>query len=151
MLGHSYESILSFLPDEYRSRVLRPYYLPMNTDTPLATGGTRPLSTSLQNVAAYLLVGIVGRAWLTGTPETSISDPALTVTTRFSSGDNLDTGPLPWSAVIDTAGNGANVPSGLAIPRLIAGGSTITLDFANYAGADMNWRIALAGVNVYAE
>ncbi len=151
MFGHTYESVLSFLPDEYRMRVLRPYYLPLNTAAPVVSGTTVPLSTPLQNVAAFLFLGIVGRAWLTASPETSIVDPALTVTTRFSSGDNLDTGPLPWSAVIDCQGAGAPIPGGLAIPRLVAGGSTIELEFANYAGADMNWRLSLCGVNVYAD
>ncbi|KKM21391.1 hypothetical protein LCGC14_1635850 [marine sediment metagenome] len=149
MFGHTYEEILSFLPPEYRSRILRPYYYPLETEAPVATGTTIPLSTSFQNIAAFLLVGIVGRVWATGVPETSLADPAIFVQTRFSSGDNLDDGPLLWSTVIDVQAAGAPIPGGLAIPRLIAGGSTITMNFTNFFGADKNWHVDLCGVNVY--
>lgn len=145
-----YNTILTFIPEEMRGRQMRPYYLPLTTGTALSAPGSTELTTPLQNVAAFLLLGIVGRAYTTAAPETSIPDPGLTLEARFSAGDDMTFGAVPWSAVVDDAGSANRTPAGLVIPRLVAGGSNISLTVSNYSGvANINVRLGLQGINIY--
>lgn len=146
----TYNAITSFLPAELRNREMRPYILPLTTTTALAAAGSTELTTPLQNVAAFLLTGITGRVYTTGAPETSIADPALTIQVRFSSGDDLTFGAVPWSSLVNDAGSPNGHPFGLVVPRLVAGGSNISLTLTNYSGvANYNVRLGLQGVNIY--
>lgn len=146
----TYQAIQSFLPPELRGREMRPYILPLTTPAALAAAGTVELTTPLQNVAAFLLTGITGRVFTTGAPETSIADPALTIQVRFSSGDDLTFGAVPWSSLINDQGSPNGTPFGIPIPRLVAGGSNISITLTNYSGVpNLNVRLGLQGINVY--
>ena len=145
----NYEAYLSFLPEELRSRQLRPFHMPLATAAALASGTNIPLTTPVQNVSAFLLIAFAGRAWTAAAPQTAVPGVALTITTQFSSGSNLDSGPLPWNAVVDDAGSPNSRPGGLVIPRLIPGGSTISCTIANYSGVGLNILLGLVGINVY--
>jgi len=143
-----YDTLLSFLPAELRSRQLRPYYIPLTT---LNLGGaaTVQLTTPLQNVAAYLLGDIVGRVYTPAAPNVSIADPGLILEGRFSAGDDLTFGAVPFSAVVNCAGSPNGTPHGLIMPRLVPGGSNIALTLTNYSGVVYSIRLGLVGINVY--
>ena len=143
-----YDTLLSFLPAELRSRQLRPYYIPLNTAA-LGAAATVQLTTPLQNVAAYLLGAIVGRVFTPAAPNVSIADPGLIIEGRFSAGDDLTFGAVPFSALVDCAGSPNATPGGLIIPRLVPGGSNIALTITNYSGIIYSIRLGLVGINVY--
>jgi len=146
----NYETFLSFLPPELRNRQVRPYYIPLTTPAAgLGGAATVQLTTPLQNVAAYLLCAIVGRVYTGAAPQVSIADPGITVEGRFSAGDDLTFGAVPWSCLIDSGGNASESPGGLVIPRLVPGGSNIALTLVNYTAVAYNVRLGLVGVNVY--
>lgn len=148
---NSYASILSFLPEEMRERQLRPYYLPLTSAAGgLGIAATIQLTTPLQNVAAYLLTAIVGRVHTAAAPIASIADPAVLIDVRFSAGDDMTFGPVPWSAIVDDAGNLNATPGGLVIPRLVPGGSNVAITLINYSGVAYTVRLGLVGINVYA-
>jgi len=145
-----YDTILTFLPEELRGRQLRPYYIPLTTPAAgLGGAATVQLTTPLQNVAAYLLCGIYGRVFTAAAPQTSIGDPGLTLECRFSAGDDLTFGAVPWSALVVDQGSPNSAPDGLVIPRLVPGGSNIAITLVNYSGVAVNIRLGLAGINVY--
>lgn len=147
----NFEAIRSFLPTELRDRVILPYYMPLTTAAALASGASVQLSTPIQNVAAFQLVAIVGRVYTAGAPNVAIADPATDVTVQFSSGDNMTNGAVPWSAIVTTPGS-ANVGlQSLIAPRIVPGGSNITLTLANYSGVAYLYRLALVGNNVYSQ
>lgn len=147
-----YSTLLSFLPEELRGRVMLPKYIPITTLQALGATGTADLSTPLNNVAAFLLTGIVGRVYTTAAPETSIADPGLTIDVRFSSGDDMTDNPVPFSAVVQSAGSPNGSPYGLVAPRLVPGGSTIGVTLTNYSGvANLNVRLGLVGIEIFSE
>lgn len=145
----TYNSILSFLPEELRGRKMRPYYLPLTTAAALTGGNSVQLTTPLQNVSAFLLLGISGRVYTVAAPETSVGDPGLTLDIRFSAGEDMTFGAVPWSALVNDQGSPNGQPFGLTIPRLVPGGSNISTTLANYTGVDYLVRLGLQGVNIF--
>lgn len=149
MNGFSYDALLTFLPVQLRGNQMRPYYLPLTTTAALTGGGTATLTTPLNNVAAFLLLGITGRVYEAASPQTSVADPGLTIDLGFSSGDDATFGPVPLGSLVDIPASPNSNPGGLTIPRLVAGGSNIQVVLANYTGTDYLVRLGLDGVNVY--
>jgi hypothetical protein len=129
---------------------MRPYYLPLTTPAAIVANGTGALSTSFQNVSAFLLIAIFGRVYTAAAPQTPIANPPFTVQVNFSSGDEMTFGAVPWASVIQGASDPNGGLEGLVAPRLIAGGSNVTLTLANFDGATAYLaRITLCGINIY--
>ena len=139
----------SWLPPDLQGRVQRPYYLPLTTAAALGAGATTTLSTSFQNVSAFLIIAIVGRVYTVAAPQTSLPDPGLTVQVQFSSGDDMTFGAVPWSAIIQSAIDPNPGQSGLIAPRLVPGGSNISITLADYDATAYLIRLALCGLNIY--
>jgi hypothetical protein len=140
----------SWLPPELQQRTMRPYYLPLTTPAAIAALGVLPLSTSFQNVSAFLLTAIHGRVYTAAAPQTTITDPPFAVTVNFSAGDEMTFGAVPFSSVIQSAGDFNAGQAGLVAPRLIPGGSNITVTLTSYDGAIAYLvRLALCGINIY--
>lgn len=139
----------SWLPVEYQGRVLRPYYLPGVTPSDIASGSSYTFSYTLQDVAAFLVVALVGRVWASATPATYIQGPALTLDFRFASGDAMTNGAVGWSTIVSSPDNYNAGVGTLVAPRLVSGGSTLQGIVANFAGTAYTIRLDVAGWNVY--
>ncbi|HUT98893.1 MAG TPA: hypothetical protein VM054_07450 [bacterium] len=140
---------LSWIPPEYRGRTLRPYYTPITTAAAIGVGGAADLTTPLQNVAAFLLMEIVGRVYTVAAPDVSVPDPSLTAWVRFSSGDDLTNGAMPWAAIIGSLTNPNAGSGGLVAPRLVSGGSIITVSAASYGATAYLVRLSFGGINIF--
>jgi len=139
----------SWLPAELQSRTMRPYYTPLTTAAAIGIGGAADITTPLQNVAAFLLMAILGRVYTVAAPDVSVPDPSLTAWVRFSSGDDLTNGPVPWAAVIGSLTDPNAGIQGLVAPRLVSGGSIVTVAAASYGATAYLARLTLVGLNIY--
>lgn len=141
------EAARSWLPVAYQGRTLRPYYLP-GTQT-VANGTSETLSYTLQDVAAFLVVALIGRVYTAAAPATYIQGPALTIDFRFASGDACTNGAVGWGTLVSSPDNYNAGVGGLVAPRLVSGGATLQAIVSNYSGTDYVCRLDVAGWNVY--
>lgn len=138
----------SWLPVEYQGRVMRPYVMP-GTYVGLAGGASTTITYTLQNVAAFLVVALVGRIYEAATPETPVSYPPFTLDFRFGSGDALTDSPAIWSGLVVSASDYNAGLGGLVAPRLISGGASLQAIIAHYGATTYSVKLDVHGWNVY--
>lgn len=141
----------SWLPEELKGRIMRPYYLPLTTPAAIAALGTAVLSTSFQNVAAFLMTAIRGRVYTVAAPQTAVVSPPFVASVNFSSGDEMTFGAVPFSHIILNDTDPNDGLGGLVSPRLVPGGSNINVTLTSIDGATAYLvRLTLCGFNIYA-
>jgi len=150
-MNSNLQALQTYIPPELQKRRMRPSYYPLVTTAILAANASVTLSVSMQNVSAFLLTRITGKVYAAGS-DAGVADPPFTVEVKFTSQEDLTNGATSWGSIVGTDASPSQSSGGaLEIPRLVPGGSSISVVLVNYSPAATSYfaRLTLGGPNIF--
>lgn len=134
-----------YLPPEYRGRP-KDFFTYATSFLPIAAGVAATQTIQVNTDADFLMVMANGIAREDVAAATFRANPALTVTIETTgSGRLLQNQALDWDTFFGTA----QLPGILPYPKIIDGGSTISVRLTNNGADALNVRVAFNGVKIY--
>lgn len=134
-----------YLPNELRGRP-KDFFTYSTSFLPLAAGASASQTIQINSDSHFLIVMAALTARLDVAAATFSPDPPLTAEIQTSgSGRLFQNEPTDVRNVFGSA----ELPGILPYPKVIDGGSTVTVRLASLGTADLNIRVAFLGLKIY--